>query len=541
MSFMSRVSEFAIGVGVDINTLFKRVGPFARSTATVNYLASVMVDGEVQLIGDELYMKRASAVGALSCTNDLGVNGFIPAANVTPYHWGAKIGAQHNVTSQLQLALNYAGTLSEYHYTAATPTQAQLNTANATTVYLRSGTHVVSDTLAMRNAGVKVLGAGIENCIIKMTANKALWDIKHIDQYNSGNLMNVGLSDMTLMGAYTNPSSGSCAIKVGIVKHSYFTNIRVGGFFDDILLEGTQEPCMIENCNFFSGNAVTGNTGDAGGTFITLTVAEVAANSPNRTASLSDPNDPSKNYAHCVMVFVNNCEMRNGLDAKRYAFKIRATDGLYVNGGHFLNVTQDFILVDQFAANTPCANVKFDGTFFDGEAFATERVIHVIEPTFAHVAGVFTISLDFNNCKMNGCGDGESSARLVYCNSPYLSRLSINGGYMDKCSGSWWVQLRDGGDTAIIKNVEFKSTATYVPTGFILLGTPTAGAAFDKTIISGNQFISETGNRPTSIVRGVTDIGIVAILGNVFDNTSGTALNDTSTVGTWQTSGNIQI
>ena len=74
--------------------------------------AAVRPNGTLANIAGQLYKVDNSAVGSLSCTNDLGVSGLIPAYEVTPYHFGAVGNDTANDTVALFAADLYASSVA---------------------------------------------------------------------------------------------------------------------------------------------------------------------------------------------------------------------------------------------------------------------------------------------------------------------------------------------------------------------------------------------------------------------------------------------
>lgn len=505
-----------------------------RTATTATHYANTTPDGTIFAMSGYWYEVDSSVTGGFSATNDLGVNGIKPHGEIWAAHFGATGDRTTDVTTNLQSAIDYAGTLTTYSTPVA---QAELNTLNAAPVNLMAGGYLVSSTLSVNTAGVSIRGEDRTSTAIISNFDGKLFDIRHPDEFNSGSIHNIGISDLTLQGKFTDPTGNSVAIDVGIVKHSYFSRLRIGGFYNDIVLTGTLSPVFITDVNFFSGNSVSTSTGAGGGSFITARAAMVASDSPNRAYALEDPDNPGIYYCHTVMVYVSDCELRNGADAKQYAWNIQAVDGFYVDNCHAINVNNTFVRINQSSSVVPVTNVKFDGVFFDGESAATEKCVHIASPAFAETTVVSPIKLDFNNCKFNGAGStGETGTRGVHCESPFVDRLSINGGYFDKIKGTYFIQATAGRHMLSIQNVEFQTSNTNDPSAVILLGGATADVFFDKVVIGGCKFYSEDASAAGSNIRITNHVNNVGIAGNFYvPHTGGSGdglIYDTKTSGT---------
>lgn len=437
-------------------------------------------------------------------------------------------------TTAIQAAVTRAGAVSTY----VSPTQAQSNTHNGTVVYFPSGRYI-SDTITMLNAGVSIRGASQTNTQIEHTTNTKLFVIGPSDPEGGGVIMNISISDIELRGSYTDPDANSIAIEIGIVKHCYIRNVRFGGFYVDIWSKGNQEPLMIDSCNFFAGGAETGTTGDGGGVCIRLDSWVLSATSTNRTYDQVDPDIADRGYAHSVMVFVSNCEFRNGLDAKATFFDILSCDGLYVTNCHLLNANDQMIKVSPRSAISPAANIKFSGNFFDGENAATEYILNINAPTYASTAVGATVAMEFYDNKYNGVGQsGETGTALARCNSQHVTSLIFDGGICDKCAGDYWFLILRGARVLKIQNLHFKGETGYAPLAFVSLDCSLAASNFFTTAyIKGNTFEKEGGTAgSTHNVRLNGNLNKVFLQGNagiLASSGSGDGLvYDTKTTGT---------
>ena len=487
-------------------------------------------------------------VSAVDTRGDIVTNGgvhlaYIPSDNRYDVRaFGAVGDGNTNDTVAVQKAVNRAQAQSTY----ATPTQSSKNNHNGATVYFPRGRYTCT-AIIISESGVHIMGESMANTMIQQPNGGKLFVIRHIDEDGGGVLMNIAVSDLDLRGTSLNPTVASVALEVGIVKHTYFYNLKINGFNVDMWLYGVQAPCFINNCNFFSGSSVTGNTGDGGGVHIRLDAATLSGTSPNKTyAALTDPDNGGVGYAHSILVFVSGCEFRNGADAKRTTFDIRSVDGLYVDNCHMINPNDEFIKIDQKASITPCANIKFSDCMFDGEAFGTERVLNIPDKNWAG-GNKTDVDAVFYNCKFNGCGGvGETSATHVTCYSPYVKGLTFDGCYFDKCTGNSWVAIYGGGGVLSIKNCRFYADTGYSPTAFITLYNPAGqGEFFDFVNITGNVFTG-TGalagaSRHINIGGPVKRVALIGNTGNKCAEGDG-MVRDAKTagqvIGAWNTHGN---
>lgn len=525
MSFQSVITACLQVVGADVKALRER---FKKTPHQLNSVHDIDADTSLTSgsawnalsVGDYVFCKKEAiafvVVAALSVAADRvtanGVNLAYVAVDgrYDVRAFGATGDGSTNDTAAIQAAIDRAGEQTLY----TNPNQGARNTHNGAVVFFPTGRYACN-TLDVAKAGVAMVGASVTNVMVMQIGGGVLFNVRDPDEENGGEIHNIAIENMDLRGTLTDPTAVSVAIDIGIVKHCYITNVRFGGFRTDIWERGTKEPCFITNCNFFAGNAVTSNTTDGGGVHIRFDSAILSATSPARSYDQVDPDNTSVGYAHCVMTYITGCEFRNGLDAKGVAFELLSTDGVYCSNCHFINVADVFIRVDQKSAISPVVNVKFDGCFFDGETAYTESILNIAIPSFATTANVASISMDFANCKFNGCGTiGETEAAAVTCRSPHVTRLSIDGGFFNKIRGTYWVRMLAGKGEFSIRNCTFVSEANFVPSAFIILQGATAGNYFANAMISGNLFTSLTGAaRSTHNIRVagvVNNVGIVA-------------------------------
>lgn len=99
--------DFITAHGVKIN----RTGNLgARSVYAAALLAIKLSDGQFGFMGSELYQKSDTAIGVHSCTNDLGVDGLVPAhGRATPWHFGGNSDdLDFDNTAAVQAAFDWA-------------------------------------------------------------------------------------------------------------------------------------------------------------------------------------------------------------------------------------------------------------------------------------------------------------------------------------------------------------------------------------------------------------------------------------------------
>lgn len=457
-------------------------------------------------------------------------------------------GAKGDNTGDDTTAIQAAVVRAENQTTYGTVTQPNMNNHNGATVYFPRGRYT-STAVRVRKSGVTICGESITNTMIQQPNGGQLFLLYADDQEGGGVLMNLSIHNLDLRGTFVNPTGASVAIEVGIVKHVYMHHVKIHGFYIDMWLKGVQAPMFIHNCNFFSGPAVTGNTGDAGGTAIRVGYTQLSGTSINRTYNLTDPDNGGAGYCHSILIFISDCEFRNGLDAKNVFFDIWSVDGLYVDNCHMINANDAFIIIDQKTSITPCANIKFSDCMFDGEAFGTERILNIPDKSWA--AGNKTdVDAVFYNCKFNGCGAvGENPASLVTVYNPYVKGLTFDGCYFDKCTGDSWLAIYGGGGVLSIKNSRFYADTGYNPVAFITLYNPaTQGEFWDLVSITGNVFAGPGATagaaRHINIAGPVGRVAITGNTGNKCPEGDG-LVRDVKTagqvIGAWNTHGNAMF
>lgn len=111
--------------------------------------AALLTNGSVVALNGLHYRVDSSATGALSATNDLGVDGIVPLDVWTPEHFGAVRDGVTDDLPALQRMIDAGVGPRTYH--------------------LRSGTYKISDTWYLRRKGTRVRGEGIFASQIKFS------------------------------------------------------------------------------------------------------------------------------------------------------------------------------------------------------------------------------------------------------------------------------------------------------------------------------------------------------------------------------------
>ena len=432
-------------------------------------------------------------------------------------------------TTAIQAAIDYAGTFA----ISGGASQADKNLYNRCTVFIPSGRYKVTSKITINSAGVHIKGAGIFGTQIEYTHNDDLFHFRSDDQFTTGRLHNVGVSEMSILGKYSNPTTGG-SIRVGYVKHVYINDVKFNGGFDDIILEGTQEPVHIDRCDFFQDNNYTAQgTGNA---HVKVRELEVDPTSANSMRVTSD----SKHWAYSVNVNISQCEMRTATNGKQYGIYVKAVDGLYLSDTHLLNHSEQ-LFVGRASNVFPCSNIRVSNCFFDGESPNTLRNINV---TSAEAAGATApVDLYISDCKFNGVGDGGASPEYwMLISDKSIKHLSVSGCVFDKAQNATAaaIEISKGSGSCVLSNNTFIMEDSYVPAVIIRTNASNVVQAdfFEKLIISGNRFIyQDTTDRANYNIRLANAQTETVIANNIYsDSLSGTdkLVYDTTTSGTTQ-------
>ena len=432
-------------------------------------------------------------------------------------------------TTAIQAAIDYAGTFA----ISGGASQADKNLYNRCTVFIPSGRYKVTSKITINSAGVHIKGAGIFGTQIEYTHNDDLFHFRSDDQFTTGRLHNVGVSEMSILGKYSNPTTGG-SIRVGYVKHVYINDVKFNGGYDDIILEGTQEPVHIDRCDFFQDNNYTAQgTGNA---HVKVRELEVDPTSANSMRVTSD----SKHWAYSVNVNISQCEMRTATNGKQYGIYVKAVDGLYLSDTHLLNHSEQ-LFVGRASNVFPCSNIRVSNCFFDGESPNTLRNINV---TSAEAAGATApVDLYISDCKFNGVGDGGASPEYwMLISDKSIKHLSVSGCVFDKAQNATAaaIEISKGSGSCVLSNNTFIMEDSYVPAVIIRTNASNVVQAdfFEKLIISGNRFIyQDTTDRANYNIRLANAQTETVIANNIYsDSLSGTdkLVYDTTTSGTTQ-------
>lgn len=438
-------------------------------------------------------------------------------------------------TAAIQAAIDAAEVFVEL----GTASQTIRNDGNRGVVWFPPGQYNVSSTLVINGPGVHIQGSGVAATIIRSTLNGNLFYARSDDQSTTGLLHNIAFSDMSLRGDFTNPTTGA-GIAVDIVKHVYIYNIHFNGFYDDIVFRGVQEPAFVHGCNFFANNAVTAaRTGNA---HIKVGAMPVGAGSTN---AMAGPDGGGIYYAYSVNVMVSNCEMRSAAGYKQFGVLVEACDGFYLQNCHLLN-QQEQLRVSRSNSVSPCANVRIQNCFFDGESPTTLRNVYIVS-TLAQDGPAAMADVFVSGCKFNGVGDNAGGVEAWFLvDDVALRSLSLKGNFFDKARNETaaGIELKKGGHLCDISGNVFFLEENNVPTVIIRSNASAEAAAnlFDNICIDANKFICVgTLDRPDYNIRLANEQNKVAIANNMYYADSGAGgdglIYDTKTTGTTYGSG----
>ncbi|WP_156025881.1 hypothetical protein [Sulfitobacter sp. 20_GPM-1509m] len=488
-----------------------------------------MTDGEVDWLGDGLVMKDSTATGAGSCTDDLSVDGLIPAIEMTPKHFGWSESLSKSAqTSAIQRMVTYTNTINA-GYAAAN------NDAPGPIVDFGGKTYDVNGPFTFTSPGIDLRASGaefrqnVDEPLIKIQPSTMV-DTPDASNINDDILQNVWIDGFYLRGAFTDPLT-SAAIQISMCKHVHVGDrMKYNGFRRGLDIRGCKEPIYIGANNMFSNNSVTGDTGDGGGEMIVIQAQEVWSTSTQKTAN--DPDTEGKYWSYPNKVSIRAHEMRNGNDAMATAILIRACDGLDVIGAHMVSFNDYMIVVDQQSSKTPCTNMTFDTCFFDG-AGPTDGIVEFRDPSFGAVD--YRVKVRFNNCKFNGAQDpdalddvgvaGTGLARLLLINSPNVEECHVTACEFDKCVGTSWVEVLQGYGSFILRGNQFTCTSGNKPTQFIKINGASQATMFKEIVIESNTFRTDDGlqsSMPTYPIWVTGAVNKVVVNGNVSKNGTGT-------------------
>jgi len=433
-------------------------------------------------------------------------------------------------TAAIQAAIDAA----EVFVVSSTESQTTRNDSNVGIVWFPPGEYKVTSTLIINGPGVHIKGSGVTATKINSSSDSNLFYARSDTQTTTGILHNIAFSDMSLRGTFTNPTSGA-AIAVDIAKHVYIYNIRFNGFYDDIVFRGVQEPALVHNCNFFSNNSVT--TARTGNAHIKASAIQVNSGSTN---AMAGPDGGGFYYAYCVNIVVSNCELRAASDFKEHGVFIGACDGFYLSNCHLLNHVDQVSVV---RGNTvcPCANIRLNNCFFDGESPTTKRNLNIASAQ-AQVGASSTTDVCVYGCKFNGVGDAAGGVEAwIICDDVAARNLIVDGCYFDKARNetSAAIELKRGDVMCVIANNQFLMEDTFVPTTVIRSNASNVADTdlFSHLIIDSNSFVCNgTADRPDYNIRLANAQNKTVIKNNCYYADSGVGgdnlLYDTKTSGT---------
>ena len=469
--------------------------------------------------------------------------------------FGAKGDGTTDDTTAFQAAIDAA----EIFIEPATASDATRNQNNRCVIKIPSGIYKITSTLNINGPGVHLIGEGTAGTMILFSTGSTttgdLFDVNHASQAGGSVIQNIGFRGISFFRTNTgNPTAGA-AIKLGVVKHSYVQSCQFNGFYIDIHLQGTQEPCFIQECNFFQNNNFSTSSQITGSSHI-----------KSEAIQLTD-----SSYEKPVNINVSNCEFRTENKVKQHGVSIQHCDGFYIQNSHFLNHRFSVSVLRQ-VNGVPAANIRLSNNFFDGSqgASATPTLRNVwIESTLTGTTGNDVTDVVIQNCKFNGVGDASTGVESwLYVKDPRTRLLNVQGCTFDKAlnetSRAFFIDKGRGvcciSDNTILLEKLFVPTIIF---GIGMTGSNSVDEFWESIILSSNRILygrqsasdnnltSDTGNGGDLAdfnVRIANNINKVIITNNIFTNDSNSngdgLLYSTATgtvIGAANSHGNIAI
>jgi len=394
-------------------------------------------------------------------------------------------GAVGNGTTDDTSAFQDAIDAAEVFLVAATASDALRNQNNRCVIKIPSGRYKITSTLNIRGPGVHLIGEGTAGTMIIFSPNTNppttgdLFDVKHASQAGGSIIQNIGFRGISFFRTNAgNPTAGA-AIKLGVVKHSYVQSCQFNGFFIDIHLQGTQEPCFIQECNFFQNNNFSTSSQITGSSHI-----------KSEAIQLTD-----SSYEKPVSINVSNCEFRTSNKVKQHGVAIEHCDGFYIQNSHFLNHQYSVSILRQ-TAGVPTTNIRLSNNFFDGSqgASATPTLRNVwIESS---VGGTTQTDVTIQNCKFNGVGDASTGVESwLYVDDKRARLLNVQGCTFDKALSETEraIFIAAGRGSCAFSDNTFLIEGGFIPTRlFAIGGTATGNSVLEfwrNVIITGNRIL----------------------------------------------------
>ena len=437
-------------------------------------------------------------------------------------------GAVGDGTTDDTVAFQAAIDAAEIFIEPATENDATRNQNNRCVVKIPSGKYKITSTLNINGPGVHLIGEGTAGTMILFSTGSTttgdLFDVKHASQAGGSVIQNIGFKGISFFRTNTgNPTAGA-AIKLGIVKHSYVQSCQFNGFFIDINLQGTSEPCFIQECNFFQNNNFSTSTQISGSSHIKAEAIQLTDSS----------------YEKPVNINVSNCEFRTSNKVKQHGVTIQHCDGFYIQNSHFLNHKYSVSVLRQ-VTDVPTTNIRLSNNFFDGSqgASATPTLRNVwIESS---VGGTSQTDVTIQNCKFNGVGDDSTGTESwLYVKDPRTRLLNVQGCTFDKAlnetNRAFFIDKGRG--VCCISDNTILLEKLFVPTIIFAIGMTGSNSVdefWESVILSGNRILygrqSATDNNLTSDtgnggdladfnVRIANNINKVVVTNNIFTNDS---------------------